>query len=79
MQAQSIADPTVSLTAAYWSLTIVSTVGFDVLPYTNAERVVMLLAQLAGVLFFNCAWLCHQLAASEFSSDHVLASVIPDK
>ena len=54
MQAQSIAGPTVWLAAAYWSLTIVSTIGFgDVLPYTNAERGVMLLAQLAGVLWFG--------------------------
>lgn len=54
IQAEGVPGPTVWLAAAYWSLTIVSTIGFgDVLPYTNAERGVMLLAQLAGVLFFG--------------------------
>jgi len=44
----------VYLAAAYWSLTTVSTIGFgDILPITNAERAVMLMSQITGVLFFG--------------------------
>lgn len=54
MQALSIPGPTVYLAAAYWSLTTVATIGFgDILPVTNAERAVMLLVQITGVLFFG--------------------------
>ncbi|KAA6417271.1 MAG: cyclic nucleotide-binding [Trebouxia sp. A1-2] len=53
-EAHSIPGPSVCLAAAYWSLTTVSTIGFgDILPRSNAERAVMLFAQLMGVLFFG--------------------------
>ncbi len=54
IQARSIPGPDVYLAAAYWSLTTVSTIGFgDILPITNAERGVMLMSQITGVLFFG--------------------------
>ena len=54
IQARSIPGPDVYLAAAYWSLTTVSTIGFgDILPITNAERAVMLMSQITGVLFFG--------------------------
>ncbi|KAA6419227.1 MAG: cation channel family, partial [Trebouxia sp. A1-2] len=53
-EARSIPGPDVYLAAAYWSLTTVSTIGFgDILPITNAERAVMLMSQITGVLFFG--------------------------
>ncbi|KAL0047426.1 hypothetical protein WJX82_003095 [Trebouxia sp. C0006] len=53
-EARSIPGPDVYLAAAYWSLTTVSTIGFgDILPITNAERGVMLMSQITGVLFFG--------------------------
>jgi len=54
LQAHSIPGPSVWLAAAYWSLTTVSTIGFgDILPRSDAERAIMLFAQLMGVLFFG--------------------------
>ena len=53
-QALAIPGPTIYLAAAYWSLTTVATIGFgDILPVTNAERAIMLLVQITGVLFFG--------------------------
>lgn len=53
-QARSIPGPRVYLAAAYWSLTTVVTIGFgDVTPSTDAERAVMLVVELAGVVFFG--------------------------
>lgn len=54
VQARAIPGPRVYLAAAYWSLTTVSTIGFgDVTPITDAERAVLLLLELTGVLFFG--------------------------
>lgn len=54
LQAKMIPGPDIYLAAAYWSLTTVSTIGFgDILPITNAERAVMLMSQITGVLFFG--------------------------
>ena len=54
LQALAIPGPTIYLAAAYWSLTTVATIGFgDILPVTNAERAIMLLVQITGVLFFG--------------------------
>ena len=54
LQAHTIPGPSIWLAAAYWSLTTVSTIGFgDILPRTDAERAIMLFAQLTGVLFFG--------------------------
>ncbi|DBB12369.1 TPA: hypothetical protein ACH3X3_005184 [Trebouxia sp. C0006] len=53
-EARAIPGPRVYLAAAYWSLTTVSTIGFgDVTPITDAERAVLLLLELTGVLFFG--------------------------
>lgn len=54
VQARAIPGPRIYLAAAYWSLTTVSTIGFgDVTPITDAERAVLLLLELTGVLFFG--------------------------
>lgn len=53
-QVVNIPGPDVYLAAAYWSLTAITTIGFgDILPVTNAERAVMLLVEVLGVLFFG--------------------------
>ncbi|DBA74007.1 hypothetical protein WJX77_011223 [Trebouxia sp. C0004] len=53
-EAHTIPGPSVWLAAAYWSLTTVSTIGFgDILPRSDAERAIMLFAQIMGVLFFG--------------------------
>ncbi|KAL3138951.1 hypothetical protein ABBQ32_005763 [Trebouxia sp. C0010 RCD-2024] len=49
-----IPGPVIYLAAAYWSLTAITTIGFgDITPITNAERGVMLLVEILGVLFFG--------------------------
>ena len=54
LQVANIPGPDVYLAAAYWSLTAITTIGFgDILPITNAERAVMLLVEVLGVLFFG--------------------------
>ena len=54
VQVDLIPGPEIYLAAAYWSLTAISTIGFgDITPVTNAERAVMLLVEILGVLFFG--------------------------
>ena len=49
-----IPGPDIYLAAAYWSLTAITTIGFgDITPISNAERAVMLLVEVLGVLFFG--------------------------
>lgn len=54
VQAKAIPGATKYLAAAYWSLTTVATIGFgDILPNTDAERAVMLMVEIIGVVFFG--------------------------
>lgn len=54
VQVDLIPGPVIYLAAAYWSLTAITTIGFgDITPITNAERGVMLLVEILGVLFFG--------------------------
>lgn len=54
VQVDLIPGPEIYLAAAYWSLTAITTIGFgDITPITNAERAVMLLVEILGVLFFG--------------------------
>ena len=79
VQAREISGPDIYLTAAYWALTTLTTIGFgDVTPISNAERAVLLFVELMGVLFFGIllgsitsllqvcsSWLLHVIPISQ--------------